>query len=109
MPCNTVCRRMHSLESFFRIDSFFVEFCAYHSFITSEMGQSLTRAADWTSAASGGRGKLALTPVNENILKEIVSFAEAIPSRHSDCSNLEFHKQLSYESTLDARSFGGTG
>ena len=73
------------------------------------MGQSLTRAAEWTSAASSGRGKLAFSPVNEQILKEIIGFTEAIPSRHPDCADLVFQKALIYDSSLSASSFGGSG
>ena len=73
------------------------------------MGQSLTRAAEWTSAASGGRGKLAFSPVNERILKEIIEFTEAIPSRHPDCADLVFQKALVFESSLSASALGGSG
>lgn len=72
------------------------------------MGQALTRAAEWTSAASGGRGKLALTPINEKLIKEIVEFAEAIPGRHPECGNIEFKKPLTYISILNATDFGGS-
>ena len=73
------------------------------------MGQALARAAEWTSAASGGRGKLALTPINEKLIREIVEFTEAIPSRHSECGSIEFQKPIVYSSYLDASVFGGSG
>ena len=43
------------------------------------MGQTLGKAAEYTSVAESGEKKLALVKTNEDILNKIITFVEAYP------------------------------
>lgn len=64
------------------------------------MGQTLACAAQWTSAREGTKGKLELTPVNETILNEMVSFVENVPQKNPEVANIVFKKPLTWMTTL---------
>ena len=66
------------------------------------MGQTLSSAAQWTTAQSGGRGKLEFTPANEAILNKIIGFAESFSGNHSDESRLTFKQPLTWATELTA-------
>ncbi|XP_059182457.1 outer dynein arm-docking complex subunit 2 [Centropristis striata] len=68
------------------------------------MGVSLTRAAQWTTASSG-TGKLELTPMNESLLKEILSFVEQFSSQHPQEAEHVFEEPLQWSTTLVASDF----
>uniref|UniRef100_A0A668AJZ4 Outer dynein arm docking complex subunit 2 n=1 Tax=Myripristis murdjan TaxID=586833 RepID=A0A668AJZ4_9TELE len=68
------------------------------------MGASLTRAAQWTTASSG-TGKLEITPINESLLKEILSFVEQFSSRHPQEAKHVFKEPLQWSTTLVASDF----
>ncbi|KAK1884999.1 Armadillo repeat-containing protein 4 [Dissostichus eleginoides] len=68
------------------------------------MGLSLTRAAQWTPASSG-TGKLESTPMNESLLKEILSFAEQFGSQHPQEALHVFQEPLQWSTTLVASDF----
>ncbi|KAK5898246.1 hypothetical protein CgunFtcFv8_015682 [Champsocephalus gunnari] len=68
------------------------------------MGLSLTRAAQWTPASSG-TGKLESTPMNESLLKEILSFAEQFGSQHPQEALHVFQEPLQWSTTLMASDF----
>nr|XP_040023656.1 outer dynein arm-docking complex subunit 2 isoform X1 [Gasterosteus aculeatus aculeatus]XP_040023657.1 outer dynein arm-docking complex subunit 2 isoform X1 [Gasterosteus aculeatus aculeatus] len=68
------------------------------------MGLSLTRAAQWTTAASGV-DKLAPTPMNESLLKEVLCFVEQFSSQHPQEAELVFEEPLQWSTTLVASDF----
>nr|XP_006811379.1 PREDICTED: armadillo repeat-containing protein 4-like [Saccoglossus kowalevskii] len=71
------------------------------------MGQTLARAAQWTSASDGGEGKLEFTPINESILNSIIKFVEAFPGKHPQEAQMPFKKPLQWKTSLEASSFSG--
>nr|XP_043897767.1 outer dynein arm-docking complex subunit 2 isoform X1 [Solea senegalensis] len=64
------------------------------------MGLSLTKAAQWTTA-----GKLEFTPMNESLLKELLSFVEDFSSRHPQEAEHVFEEPLRWSTTLGASDF----
>lgn len=68
------------------------------------MGQTLTRAAQWTTTSSGS-GRLESTSVNESVLKEILDFVENFSSKHPDEAELEFEEPLQWSTTLERSDF----
>ena len=68
------------------------------------MGVALTRAAQWTTASSGSV-KLESTPMNESLLKDILSFVEQFSSRHPREANHVFKEPLQWNSSLEASDF----
>ncbi|XP_025084280.1 armadillo repeat-containing protein 4-like isoform X2 [Pomacea canaliculata] len=72
------------------------------------MGQALISAAQWTSAKDGSKGKLELTPLNEELLNTILKFVEGFSSKSPEEAKLVFKKPLSWETTLSATQFGGS-
>uniref|UniRef100_A0A4W6G6V8 Outer dynein arm docking complex subunit 2 n=1 Tax=Lates calcarifer TaxID=8187 RepID=A0A4W6G6V8_LATCA len=64
------------------------------------MGVSLTKAALWTSS-----GKLEFTPMNESLLKEILSFVEQFSSQHPQEAEHVFEEPLQWSTTLVASDF----
>jgi len=69
------------------------------------MGQTLGTAAQWTSAAKDGVGKLELTAANEVILNKIIAFVDGFPSRHSAEAKVTFKQPLVWTSELTATDF----
>nr|XP_014351097.1 PREDICTED: armadillo repeat-containing protein 4-like [Latimeria chalumnae] len=69
------------------------------------MGTVLTRAAQWTTAGTG-TGKLALTPLNESLLVDIITFVENIGSKHPQETTLVFREPLKWTTDLDPSAFG---
>lgn len=70
------------------------------------MGQTLTSAAQWTTATEDGRqGKLELTKTNEVILNKIIAFVDGFSSRHSDESDLAFKQSLTWTTELTESDF----
>ncbi|XP_037829249.1 armadillo repeat-containing protein 4 [Kryptolebias marmoratus] len=68
------------------------------------MGQTLTRAAQWTTSTSGS-GKLESTSVNESLLKEILGFVEDFSSKHPEEAALLFEEPLQWSTTLEGSDF----
>ncbi|KAF3703394.1 Armadillo repeat-containing protein 4 [Channa argus] len=68
------------------------------------MGVSLTRAAQWTTTSSGTE-KLEFTPMNESLLKEILSFVEQFSSQHLQEAEHVFEEPLQWNTTLVASDF----
>ncbi|XP_070570659.1 outer dynein arm-docking complex subunit 2-like isoform X2 [Ptychodera flava] len=71
------------------------------------MGQTLTRAAQWTSASDGGAGKLEFTPINETILNNIIKFVESFPGKHPKEAQMTFKKALEWQTSLEPSAFSG--
>ena len=70
------------------------------------MGNTLKRAAQWTSAKDGSGGKLEFTPINENILNQIVKFCEGFNTKHPEEGQLVFKTPLTWTTTLEPADFG---
>uniref|UniRef100_A0A3B4FFW0 Armadillo repeat containing 4 n=1 Tax=Pundamilia nyererei TaxID=303518 RepID=A0A3B4FFW0_9CICH len=68
------------------------------------MGISLTRAAQWTMVSSS-TAKLASTPMNESLLKEILHFVERFSSQHPQEAEHVFEEPLQWSTTLVASDF----
>lgn len=64
------------------------------------MGLSLTRAAEWTTPS-----KLAFTPLNESLLKEILCLVEQLGSEHQQEAEHVFDEPLQWNTTLVASDF----
>ena len=69
------------------------------------MGNTLQRAAEWTSAQGSTRLKLEYTLKNEKILNEILGFVEAFPGQQPAAAELQFRTALSWDSHLKAADF----
>ena len=70
------------------------------------MGQTLSSAAQWTSATQdGGAGKLELTQTNEVILNKIIGFVDGFSSRHSAEAKVSFKHPLSWKTELKSSEF----
>ncbi|XP_074662830.1 outer dynein arm-docking complex subunit 2-like [Tubulanus polymorphus] len=69
------------------------------------MGQTLKRAAQWTSARDGSGGKLEFTPLNEAILNRIIDFVEQFSSKYPEESQLVFKTPLTWNSSLTPGEF----
>uniref|UniRef100_A0A3B4BB30 Uncharacterized protein n=1 Tax=Periophthalmus magnuspinnatus TaxID=409849 RepID=A0A3B4BB30_9GOBI len=63
------------------------------------MGAALTRAAQWTSSGSGSR-TLALSPLNETLLSEMVQFVEDLRSLHPQTADVVFEEPLQWRTAL---------
>ncbi|XP_037311989.1 outer dynein arm-docking complex subunit 2 [Pungitius pungitius] len=68
------------------------------------MGLSLTRAAQWTTATSDA-GKLAPTPMNVSLLKEVLRFVEQFSSQHPQEAEHVFEEPLQWSTALVASDF----
>uniref|UniRef100_A0A3P9D9Y6 Outer dynein arm docking complex subunit 2 n=1 Tax=Maylandia zebra TaxID=106582 RepID=A0A3P9D9Y6_9CICH len=68
------------------------------------MGISLTRAAQWTMVSSS-TAKLASTPMNESLLKEILHFVEHFSSQHPQEAEHVFEEPLQWSTTLVPSDF----
>ena len=71
------------------------------------MGQTLQKAAEWTSAREGAGGKLEYTPANENILNKIIQFTEGFGGQNPDEAGIQFKQALTWITTLNASHFSG--
>nr|XP_009859740.1 armadillo repeat-containing protein 4 [Ciona intestinalis]XP_026691756.1 armadillo repeat-containing protein 4 [Ciona intestinalis]XP_026691757.1 armadillo repeat-containing protein 4 [Ciona intestinalis] len=71
------------------------------------MGASLARAAQWTSVAGSGKGKLELSPMNEKLLNDIIKFIESFSDKHPEEAKYVFKEALTWETSLTSSSFGG--
>ncbi|MFT7809573.1 armadillo repeat-containing protein 4 [Arapaima gigas] len=68
------------------------------------MGVALTRAVQWTTAASQ-TGKLEMTPLNESLLTEIICFVEQLSSKHPQEAHFVFQEPLKWTTTLEPSDF----
>lgn len=68
------------------------------------MGVALTRSAQWT-AARYGAGTLAVTPLNEAIVKEIIMFVESFIYKHPQEAKYVFVEPLEWKTNLNPSSF----
>ncbi|KAL5005970.1 hypothetical protein ScPMuIL_017128 [Solemya velum] len=71
------------------------------------MGQSLQRAAQWTSAKDGSGGKLEFTKINEELLNTIIQFVDGFSAKYPEESHLLFRKPLKWKTSLKSSSFSG--
>lgn len=71
------------------------------------MGQTLNRAAQWTSVSDGGEGKLEFTPANEAILNDIIKFVENFPNKHPKEARIVFKNPLVWKTSLEPSAFTG--
>ena len=69
------------------------------------MGQTLQKAAEWTSAREGSGGKLEYTPANEAILNKIIQFTEGFPGQNPNEAEIQFKQPLCWMSELTPTSF----
>ena len=69
------------------------------------MGQTLSSAAQWTSAQEGGRGKLEFTPTNELILNKIIGFLDGFSSSQPEESKLTFKQPLTWITEMGESEF----
>ena len=56
------------------------------------MGQTVAKAAEYTSVAESGEKKLALVKTNEDILNKIITFVESYPGSFNLCIILCINK-----------------
>lgn len=73
------------------------------------MGQTLSSAAQWTTAKEEGRGKLEYTPANEAILNRIIGLVDGFSSEHSEESKVVFKRPLVWMSQLSLTEFSSGG
>lgn len=71
------------------------------------MGQTLNRAAQWTSVSDGGEGKLEFSPANEAILNDIIKFIESFPSKHPKEARIVFKNPFIWKTSLQLSAFSG--
>ncbi len=71
------------------------------------MGQSLTRAAQWTSVSDGGHGKLEFNQANEALLNSFIKFVDGFPSRHPQESQYVFKSPFEWQTSIPPSSFSG--
>lgn len=70
------------------------------------MGQTLSCAAQWTSATGdGGQGKLELTKPNEVILNKIIAFVDGFSAKHNAEAKLAFKQPLVWNTELTPNDF----
>ncbi|NXK93386.1 ARMC4 protein, partial [Formicarius rufipectus] len=69
------------------------------------MGAALQRAAQWT-AAGPGTGMLEITPLNEALLNQIITFAEEFSAKHPEEAAFVFKEPLEWKTQLDSSGFG---
>ncbi|XP_033112504.1 armadillo repeat-containing protein 4-like [Anneissia japonica] len=70
------------------------------------MGQTLTRAAQWTSVSDGGQGRLEFSPVNEALLNSIIKYVEGFPAKHPAEAAIVFKSPLQWKTVLEPTAFG---
>jgi hypothetical protein len=64
------------------------------------MGVALTRSAQWTSAGYGSR-TLEITPLNEEILTEIIKFVETFIYKYPQEAKFVFVQPLEWKTSLE--------
>lgn len=69
------------------------------------MGNTLKRAAEWTSAQGSTRLKLEYTPQNEKILNQVLGFVEAFPGSQPAAADYQFRAPLTWETQLRPTEF----
>ena len=77
--------------------------------VISTMGQSLQRAAQWTSAKDGSGGKLEFNTANEELLNTIIAFVDGFGSKNPEESKLVFKKPLTWKSSLKPNQVSAAG
>jgi len=70
------------------------------------MGNTLQRAAEWTSAQDSARLRLEFTPQNEKILNEILRFVEGLPGSLPAAAQLQFRTPVTWRTQLKPGDFG---
>ncbi|RUS87840.1 hypothetical protein EGW08_004373 [Elysia chlorotica] len=73
------------------------------------MGQTLQRAAQWTTATDGQSGKLEFSTLNEDLLNTVLNFAEGPSGKSPEEGKLVFKKPLTWTTVLKPSSFSGSG
>ncbi|XP_021510226.1 outer dynein arm-docking complex subunit 2 [Meriones unguiculatus] len=68
------------------------------------MGVALARLAQW-SATGYVNGNLELTPLNESLLNEIITFVESFRYNYPQEANFVFEEPLEWESSLEPSAF----
>lgn len=71
------------------------------------MGQTLRRAAQWTSVADGGDGKLEYNQANEALLNSFIKFVESFPSKHPQEAAYVFKSPLRWSTGVQSSAFNG--
>lgn len=71
------------------------------------MGQTLRRAAQWTSVADGGDGKLEYNQANEALLNSFIKFVESFPSKHPQEAAYVFKSPLRWSTGVQPSAFNG--
>ena len=70
------------------------------------MGQTLSSAANWTSAKEGATGKLEYTEVNQTILNDIIKFVETFPGANAEEGKIFFKQPLTWPTSLTPNDVG---
>lgn len=70
------------------------------------MGQALKRATRMSVTEEIG-GMLQMTPINEEMLRIIISFIEELPSKYPEETKLVFKKPLTWDTSLTFEAFSG--
>lgn len=73
--------------------------------LKTDMGHTLSSAAQWTSAEEGGHGKLEFSPFNEILLKEMIDFVEEISTKGSNESKFVFKNPLTWITEIKPSEF----
>ncbi|KAK3760316.1 hypothetical protein RRG08_063072 [Elysia crispata] len=73
------------------------------------MGQTLQRAAQWTTATDGHSGKLEFSSLNEDLLNTVLNFAEGPSGKSPEEGKLVFKKPLTWTTALKPSAFSGSG
>ena len=73
------------------------------------MGQTLQRAAQWTTATDGHSGKLEFSTLNEDLLNTVLNFAEGPSGKSPEEGKLVFKKPLTWTTALKPSAFSGSG
>lgn len=71
------------------------------------MGQTLKRAAQWTSVSDGGEGKLEFNQANEALLNSFIKFVEGFPGKHPQEAALVFKSAFQWQTTVEPSAFSG--
>ncbi|XP_069715550.1 outer dynein arm-docking complex subunit 2 [Phaenicophaeus curvirostris] len=72
--------------------------------LVETMGVALSKAFQWTTVDSG-TDTLEVTPLNENLLKQIIKFAVDFSSKHPQEAVFVFREPLEWETRLDYSIF----
>ena len=72
------------------------------------MGQTLSSAAQWTSAKEGRGGKLEFTPANEAILNKIIQFVDGFSGSYPEESKVVFKQPITWPTDLTPADLSGS-